>query len=124
MHSVPTSRRRLPSRRSGSFGSSSAARIAESLTLTWFRFEIFLLWCAVAATAPAAESSGQLLLALLLSPLTALVLWLLSKLAGWVFYFIPGINKLWGYLRLAFKVFFSRLVVEEAPEFEIPLWHQ
>jgi|GEM_PF-6249365 len=123
MRSVPVFHHRLPSRRPGFFGPSPAGRVAEALTRTWFRFEISLLWCAAAAAALAAPAPGQILLALLASPVTALALWVLFKLSSWIFYFIPGINKVWGYLRLGFKVVFSRLVVEEAPEVEMPLWH-
>lgn len=83
---------------------------------------MFLLWCVAAAVSLAAPSPAQLLLGLLLSPLTALALWALLKLSGFTFYFIPGINKVWGYLRLGFRLAFSRVVVEEAPMIEMPLW--
>ena len=58
----------------------------------------------------------------LLSPVTALVFWVLFRIAGWIFYFVPGVGKLWGWGRIAFYWVFSRLVVQPAPVIDLPAW--
>jgi hypothetical protein len=60
--------------------------------------------------------------ALLASPLVALFLVVTLKIMGWVFYLIPGANRVWGWGRIAFLWAFSRLVVEQAPQLELPVW--
>jgi hypothetical protein len=113
----------LPARTAGSFGSSALGRVAEALTLTWFRFEVFLMWLLmILVIAAAAEDNPSPLLLLVLSPVTALGLWILLKLTGWVFYFMPGMGKLWGWGRLIFLWAFSRLVVQPAPTIDMPVW--
>jgi len=124
MRSGPALHYHLPARRAGSFGSSPIGRIAESVTLTWFRFEILLLWLALVAgfLAMSLNDWSSALRALLFSPVMALALWVLLKLTGWLFYFVPGVGRAWGWGRLMFIWLFSRAVVEPAPDIELPLW--
>ena len=114
----------LPARTAGSFGSSLPGRIAESFTLTWFRFEVFLAWIVVilAALLGSSQSAAQPLLTVITSPIMAVAIWALMKLTGWIFYFLPGIGQLWGWGRLMFLWAFSRLVVQQAPTIDIPAW--
>lgn len=114
----------LPCRTAGSFGASTPGRVAESLTLTWFRFEVFLIWLAlvpVIVASPAGSFTTRTLLALV-SPLAAVAIWVLFKLTGWVLYLVPGLGKLWGWGRIAFLWAFSRLIVQPAPTIDIPAW--
>lgn len=114
----------LPSRTAGSFGSSMPGQVAESLTLTWFRFEVFLIWLAMVpfvAAGPADSFLSRLFLAIL-SPMAAAAFWVLLKLTGWVLYFVPGIGKLWGWGRMIFLWAFSRVVVQPAPTIDLPAW--
>lgn len=125
MNSGPDLHYHLRSRTAGSFGTSPLGRIAESLTLTWFRFEFVLSWLVVLVgiVASLGLGTGAAALAILLSPMTALALWLLLKLTGWLFYFVPKIGPLWGWGRLLFLWLFSRLIVEPAPAIDLPAWH-
>jgi hypothetical protein len=115
----------LRARPAGSFGSSPIGRIAQNLTLTWFQFEASLLWLFVMASSLALPwpSAGAAALAFVAAPITALALWILVKLTGWVFYFIPKVGPIWGWGRLIFLWSFSRMVVEQAPKIDLPLWH-
>ena len=124
MRSAPALHYRLPSRRAGSFGQSPLGRIAENLTLTWFRFELTLLWILVLSLPLAIPwpNFGLALLSIAVSPLIALVLWALIKLSGWTLYFVPGVNRIWGWSHIIFLRVFSKLVVERAPEIELPAW--
>ena len=114
----------LPARGAGSFGTSGIGRLADALTLTWFRFETFLVWILVAISLIAAPPPTLALtsLAVILSPLTAAFFVLLFKTLGWVAYFIPRVGAVVGWLRYFFFVTFSRLVVQPAPEIELPFW--
>ena len=114
---------RLRSRPVGSFGRSPLGRIAESVTLSWFRFEVFLLWMIVVCAATSAQNMSSALLILIASPATALTLWVLIKLLGWIFYFIPAVGRFWGWGRLLFLTLFSRLIVQEPPGIDLPLWN-
>ncbi len=124
MRGVPAFHVNLPSRRRGSFGRSRAAEVAEQLTLTWFRFEVAIIWFLMLSmilfgpVSSVAVATWQTLL----SPFAALTFWAGLKLAGWVIYFIPKINVVWGWGRILFLMVFSRLVVERAPGLEIPAW--
>ncbi|HEV7658219.1 MAG TPA: hypothetical protein VGO55_00080 [Allosphingosinicella sp.] len=124
MGSGPALHYHLPARRPGSFGSSAIGRVAESATLTWFRFELVLAWLAVVIFSLAIpwSSFGAAALVLMTSPITALALVVLLKLCGWVFYFVPGMGKLWGWGRVIFLRAFSRLVAQPAPVIELPAW--
>lgn len=115
----------LPARTAGSFGSSALGRVAETVTLTWFRFEVFLVWLLLISAISAGTTEGFVskLLLLVLSPVAALAIWILLKLTGWAFYFVPGMGKLWGWGRIIFLWLFSRVVAQEAPKFDFPLWH-
>ena len=114
---------RLPSRRAGSFGTGMFARALEWTTATWFRFEVVLIWLIVVfVTVPSAGDRPVYLLSIcLVSPALALGIWILLKLSGIIFYFIPWMNRIWGGGRLLFNVLFSRLVVQEAPTVEWPI---
>lgn len=114
----------LPARTVGSFGSSALGRVAEALTLTWFRFEVFLVWLVLLFVigASTTEDVPAKLLFLVLSPVAAVAVWILLKLSGWVFYFVPGMGKLWGWTRIIFLWAFSRVVVEAAPTIDMPAW--
>src|SRR5690242_18071802 len=99
MSSGPELHYHLPPRNAGSFGSSFPGRIAESLTLTWFRFEVSLVWLClfpVILATPPGDFLSKLSFSAL-SPIAALAIWLLMKASGWVFYFIPGMGKIWGW---------------------------
>lgn len=124
MNGSPKLHYHLPSRMAGSFGSSTPGRIAESLTLTWFRFEIFLIWLIlvpVIVLGPADSLLSRLFLSAL-SPIAASAIWVLLKLTGWVFYFVPGMGRFWGWGRMIFLWTFSRWVVQPAPTIDIPAW--
>lgn len=125
MSAGPELRYSLPARTAGSFGSSTLGRVAEALTLTWFRFEVFLVWLVLLLVigASTTEDVPSKLVFLVLSPAAAVGVWILLKLTGWVFYFVPGMGKLWGWGRIIFLWLFSRVVVQEPPEFDFPLWH-
>jgi hypothetical protein len=114
----------LPARLPGSFGTSGLARAAESLTLTWSRFEVFLVWLILVPVILASPSESVLAMLGLsvLSPIGALAIWVLLKLTGWVFYFVPGVGRLWGWGRIIFLWVFSRLVVQPAPTIDLPAW--
>jgi hypothetical protein len=60
--------------------------------------------------------------ALLASPLLAVIVVFALKVSGWIVYFMPGLNRMWGWGRLGFLWAFSRLVVEDAPMLELPVW--
>ena len=94
MRSGPALHHHLPARRAGSFGLSPMGRVAEGITLTWFRFEVFLLWLAFVfgCLLMLTNNVSTGLLAFLLSPMMALALWVVFKLTGWLFYFVPGIS--------------------------------
>lgn len=124
MLGVPIIRHKLKSRRAGTFGLSGSGRVAEWVTRTWFRFECFL--SAVLSIALVASLEGlpiEKLGIALLSPVGAVVFVITLKVLGAVSYFVPGINKVFGWSRLAFVWIFSRLIVEEVPEIDMPLWH-
>ncbi len=123
MGSGPELHYTLRARTAGSFGSSLPGQIAESVTATWFRLEVSLLWAVVVLlTVAAAQDPASSLYMLIISPATAFALWVLLKLTGWVFYFIPGIGKFWGWGRIIFLWAFSRLVVQPAPTIDLPAW--
>jgi hypothetical protein len=99
--------------------------LLEFATASWFRFGVFLLWLFLLFASLASLASGGAGLAMLFwSPFAALGLMILVRLAGWLFYFVPGAGPLWGYGRLIFMRLFSRLVAEPAPDVELPLWHE
>lgn len=126
MLGIPVLNYRLPNRQLGSFGTSPLGQAADWLTLTWLRLETFLVWLVLVPLLPVMErpSSMSLLETSLASPVVALFSVFALRLMGWVIYFIPGPNRIWGWGRIAFLWVFSRLVVEEAPELEIPAWMQ
>lgn len=125
MGSIPDFHYRLPSRRAGAFGSSPAGQFAEFVTLTWFRLEAFVIWLLLIPILliASSQSFGGWLVTLLVSPAFALAFWGLLKLTGWVFYFVPVMGKVWAVGRLIFLWTFSRLVVQRAPEIDMPAWH-
>lgn len=114
----------LPARRAGSFGTSGIGRLAEALTTTWFRFEAFLVWLLVAIGLIVAPPPSLALtaFAVLFSPLTAVIFVVVFKAIAWIAYFIPKMGALVGWLCYIFYVSFSRLVVQPAPEIELPFW--
>ena len=124
MRSTPSLHYRLRSRQPGSFGTSRAGRVFEFVTLSWFRFEIALLWLGMAIALISApwNNMSMMLIVMLFSPAVAFMLWFLMKSVGIVFYFLPGMNWVWGYGRIIFLTIFSRLVAQEAPEIEMPAW--
>jgi hypothetical protein len=124
MNSTPDLHYHLPSRSAGSFGTSPPGRFAEALTLTWLRFEAFLIWLVLLAALIAAPSGSAVskLVLLAVSPAAAFAVWVLLKLTGWVFYFVPGLGRLWGWGRIIFLWTFSRLVVQAAPTIDMPAW--
>jgi hypothetical protein len=124
MQGIPTLNYRLPSRRPGTFGTSQFGLVCEWLTASWLRFEGFLTWLVLLPFCFAAGHSNLLTLVggLLFSPIAALIAVFALKVTGWVVYFIPGPNKAWGWARIAFLWAFSRLILEEAPELEVPSW--
>ena len=124
MRGTPVLNYRLPSRPLGSFGASYVGRAAEWITLSWLRLETFLVWLVLVPLFLAMEwpSSLALVGAMLGSPLMALFTIFTLKVMGWAMYFVPGANRVWGWGRIAFLWAFSRLVVEAAPELEMPTW--
>lgn len=83
-----------------------------------------MLWLFTLLAAFMVSGTSAGLLMIVGSPLLAFGLWILLRMAGWLLYFVPGINKLWAWGRIAFLFMFSRFVVEAAPDVEIPAWHQ
>lgn len=126
MRSVPTLHHKLPHRTAGSFGGSLAGRAAEWLTTSWLRFESGLMWALIVWVTMATPWPNFIirLAVLLMSPLAAVFLLFSLKGAAWVIYLVPislfGQTLGWG--RIAFLRTFSRLVVEPAPDVEMPLW--
>lgn len=124
MTSGPDLHYTLTARSPGSFGSSLAGRVAETLTLTWFRFEVTLAWLLFAPFLifSSSEDFGTKILMAAFSPIIAVVFWATLKSAGWVFYFLPGIGRVWGWGRIVFLWMFSKLVVQPAPGIDLPAW--
>lgn len=126
MRSVPTLHHKLPSRSEGSFGGSLFGRAAEWLTATWFRFEASLVWVGIVWVTVATPWPSFItgLAILLMSPLVAVFMLFSLKGAGWVIYLVPItlFSQTLGWARIAFLWTFSRLVVEPAPDIEMPLW--
>lgn len=116
---------KLPSRQRGSLGHWPVGALLEFITLSWFRFEVFIVWLAVALVAisvPWRDLKAAVVMGVA-SPLVSIGLLLLLKVVGWVFYFTPGMSKIWGWSRLTFYRLCSRLIVQPAPELEMPLWN-
>ena len=124
MRAIPAFTHRLPNRRAGSFGTSPVGRAAEWLTYSWLRFEAFLTWLILLALFSAMEWQSPLafLSAIVGSPVLAVFTVFTLKVMGWMFYFIVGAGNLWAWGRIAFLSTFSRLVIEHAPEIELPAW--
>jgi hypothetical protein len=95
----PSTVHKLPSRKLGSFGHSPLGAALEFMTLSWFRFEVFLIWL-VLALGILANPWPNTLSAMLFSfssPLLAIGIWILLKATGWIFYFVPAIGRFWGW---------------------------
>lgn len=124
MRSRPAFIYSLPSRAKGSFGPSSLARLGEALTLTWFRFELFLVWLLGATALALSPPPSAVLTAMsvLFSPIAAIFMLLLLKTLMWVAYFVPRVGVVAGWMTFAFYSLFSRLIVQSAPEAELPFW--
>jgi hypothetical protein len=123
MTSLPVLRHKLPNRRSGSFGSSVLGQTMEWTTATWLRFK-FAILCMIFIVVALSVGGRALerLEFLLLSPFIAIIMLLFLKIFGVIVYFIPGPNRVFGWLRLLFFWTFSRLIVQQAPELDMPLW--
>jgi hypothetical protein len=123
MRNQPVLTYHLPHRRAGSFGASAPGLVAEWITTTWLRFGVFLYWilvlfCTTLSPLPGLDRA----LVLVASPVVAFFLHGGIVLAGWIAYFVPGSGVVFGVLRLVYLRLFSRLIVQEAPEVELPLW--
>jgi hypothetical protein len=115
----------LPYRRNGSFGTSQAGLVAEWITATWVRFNIFVCWIfLVLALLSAPERAGQggRLLMLIVSPLAAVMLYAAMIIGFSIFYFVPVAKVVAGYARLLYLWLFCRLIAQKAPVIELPLW--
>lgn len=123
MPNAPVLRYRLASRRAGVFGSSTVGLAVEWLTATWFRFEVFVAWLLIILFGLTQPLTVQtIVVGALVSPLVAVLICVALKITGWVLFFLPGTNSLLGWCRLGWLWTFSRLVVEPAPEIDLPLW--
>ena len=124
MKTIPVLRHVLPHRAAGSFGFSAPGRVAEWATATWFRLEVTLTCVLVLLAVMSADAASwrDRIAMLLVSPALSIALVITLKIMGWVSYFIPGPDRLFGWSRVAFLWLFSRLVAEPAPELEMPLW--
>jgi len=114
----------LPHRVAGSFGNSPVGQIAEWITASWARFGAFVSWLVIVAVVlSGAFPVGESALILITSPILAVFLYGGTVLAGWIAYFIPLTGFLFGVTRLCCLRLFCRLIVQQAPQVEIPLWH-
>jgi len=71
--------------------------------------------------APGASLAERGLIALT-SPIVAIMLSLTLTLMFWIAALIPGAGVLFGWTRLIYSGVFCRLIVQEAPDVETPLW--
>lgn len=123
MH-APTLHHRFPKRRAGAFGQGTIGRIAEALTKSWFRWNATLAWIVVVLAiigAPGAGMGERIVLALA-SPIVAVVFAFSISITFWLASVLPGVGMAFGLIRLIYTALFSRLVVEEAPSLDAPLW--
>jgi hypothetical protein len=122
---VPTLHYELPHRKAGAFGASGIGRVAEWLTTTWPRFNIFVCWVTLVLlllVIPGAPPQSSKLAMLLVSPLAAPILYVVIVLTSWVAYTLPAVNFVFGTARMFYLWVFCRLVVQPAPEIALPAW--
>jgi hypothetical protein len=122
---VPTLHYELPHRNAGAFGLSDFGRMAEWITTTWPRFNIFVCWVTLVfllLAVPGAPPQSSKLEMLLISPLAAPILYVVVVLTSWVAYTLPGMNFVFGAARMFYLWAFCRLVVQPAPHLAFPAW--
>ena len=123
-HHVPTTKLVFPHRRLGSYGSGPVGQMAEWITLSWTRFVCVMSSAFFVLIAQATAPFPENFVLSLASPIMA-AFWI----GGWkvVYWFslVSGIcpfAKVIAFGRIALYRVFSRLIVEEAPEIEMPMW--
>ena len=123
MRNQPVLTYHLPHRVAGTFGASAVGAVAEWMTTSWLRFGVFVswLWVVLFVLGSGLPLESRLLY-IITSPLIAVFLYGAFALAALIGYFIPGMGILFGIIRLGYFRLFSRLIVQEAPEIELPLW--
>jgi hypothetical protein len=123
---TPALHHRLPHRRAGSFGHTAVpSRVAEWITTTWFRFNSTLCWLVIVLAIllqPQHESAYLLLPMLVVSPIAAVMFCGMLQVMFWLAMLVPGVGMVPGLIRLIYATAFSRLIVEPAPDIEMPLW--
>lgn len=121
---IPALHHHLPHRTSGSFGTSLAGRVAEWITTKWLRFDVFVVWIAVINSViwQWSREPSSAIMSLIVSPIVAIVSYAILKTLFVIIWFIPGLNVVFGSLRLLYIWIFCRIIVQESPIVEIPLW--
>jgi hypothetical protein len=126
MKNVPYLHHKLGHRSPGSFGAGPIGKVFEWITATWLRFEVFLAWLFLLAIILSSGRSQpeSALFAALISPIPAILMVLIFRLIVVALLILPlrPLAEGVGWVRLCFLTIFSRLIVEPAPDVEMPLW--
>lgn len=104
-------------------GNAPVLLIADWLSQTWFRFNLFMVWLALVgflAISPLPMLGKLAIFAI--SPVAAIIGYYTLFVMIAVVAFMPGLKVPVGYLRLIYFRLFSRIVVQEI-ELELPTWH-
>jgi hypothetical protein len=110
------------SRRAGSFGVSSAGRVAEWITTTWLRFTcaLFVLLLAVfVGFSPA--PLGQKVMLILLSPVAALFYWYGLLFCLLICRFLGMFGLVFAHILVIYFYLFSALIVQSPPTIALRL---